>query len=78
MLGALPKSAHPGAKRALAEIWNAEDRRHAQDAAKVCPPQGLPVLRLRQDQPDGAEWLAARPCFARSGGRTSALVTRSR
>jgi hypothetical protein len=29
VLGALPKSAHPGAKKALAEIWNAEDRRHA-------------------------------------------------
>jgi transposase-like protein len=27
VLGALPKSAHPGAKKALAEIWNAEDRR---------------------------------------------------
>ena len=33
ILGALPKSAHPGAKRALAEIWNAEDKRHALDAA---------------------------------------------
>ncbi len=32
MLAALPKSAHPGAKKALAEIWNAEDRRHARDA----------------------------------------------
>jgi transposase-like protein len=32
VLGALPKSAHAGAKRALAEIWNAEDRRHALDA----------------------------------------------
>jgi hypothetical protein len=32
VLGALPKSAHPGAKMALAEIWNAEDRRHALDA----------------------------------------------
>jgi transposase-like protein len=26
VLGALPKSAHPGAKKALAEIWNAETR----------------------------------------------------
>jgi transposase-like protein len=33
VLGALPKSAHPGAKKALAEIWNAEDRRHALAAA---------------------------------------------
>jgi transposase-like protein len=32
VLAALPKSAHPGAKRALAEIWNAEDRAHALDA----------------------------------------------
>jgi len=32
VLGALPKSAHPGAKKALAEIWNAEDRTHALDA----------------------------------------------
>ena len=35
VLGALPKSAHPGAKKALVEIWNAEDRRHAQDAARA-------------------------------------------
>jgi len=33
VLGALPKSAHPGAKKALAEIWNAEDRDHARRAA---------------------------------------------
>jgi transposase-like protein len=33
VLAALPKSAHPGAKRALAEIWNAEDREHARRAA---------------------------------------------
>ncbi len=32
VLAALPKSAHPGAKRALAEIWNAEDRDHARRA----------------------------------------------
>ncbi len=29
VLAALPKSAHPGAKKALAEIWGAEDRSHA-------------------------------------------------
>jgi transposase-like protein len=34
VLGALPKSAHPGVKKALAEIWGAEDRRHALDAVK--------------------------------------------
>jgi transposase-like protein len=32
VLAALPKSAHPGAKKALAEIWNAEDRDHARRA----------------------------------------------
>jgi putative transposase len=33
VLNALPKSAQPGAKKALAEIWQAEDREHAQAAA---------------------------------------------
>src|SRR5262245_35187773 len=32
VLAALPKSAHPGAKAALAEIWGAEDKRHAYGA----------------------------------------------
>jgi transposase-like protein len=32
VLSALPMSAHPSAKRALAEIWNAEDREHARRA----------------------------------------------
>jgi transposase-like protein len=32
VLSALPKSAHPAAKKALAEIWNAEDRDHARRA----------------------------------------------
>jgi len=35
VLAALPKSAHPGAKKALAEIWNAEDKAHALDAMKA-------------------------------------------
>lgn len=35
VLAALPKSAHPGAKSALAEIYNAEDRDHALAAAKA-------------------------------------------
>ncbi|QKW40656.1 IS256 family transposase [Actinomadura sp. NAK00032] len=29
VLGTLPKSAHPGAKKHLTEIWNAEDKAHA-------------------------------------------------
>jgi len=35
VLGALPKSAHPGAKAALAEIWQAEDKDHAAAAARA-------------------------------------------
>jgi transposase-like protein len=35
VLAALPKSAHPGAKKALAEIWGAEDKTHAQAAVKA-------------------------------------------
>ena len=35
VLAALPKSAHPGAKAALAEIDNAEDRDHALKAVRA-------------------------------------------
>jgi len=35
VLNALPKSAQPGAKAALAEIWNAADREHAEAAARA-------------------------------------------
>ena len=35
VLSALPKSAHPGAKNALAEIYNAEDKRQAHAADRV-------------------------------------------
>jgi transposase-like protein len=35
VLAALPKSAHPAAKRALAEIWGAEDKDHARTAVKA-------------------------------------------
>jgi putative transposase len=35
VLAALPRSAHPAAKRALAEIYNAEDKTHACAAAKA-------------------------------------------
>jgi transposase-like protein len=34
VLAALPTSAHPGAKAALAEIWGAEDKTHARLAAR--------------------------------------------
>ena len=35
VLAALPKSAHPAAKKALAEIWGAEDKDHARAAAQA-------------------------------------------
>jgi transposase-like protein len=35
VLAALPKSAHPGAKKALAEIWGAENKTHARAAVKA-------------------------------------------
>jgi len=35
VLSALPKSAQPGAKKALAEIYSAEDKEHARAAAKA-------------------------------------------
>jgi transposase-like protein len=35
VLAALPRSAHPGAKKALAEIWGAEDKDHARTAVKA-------------------------------------------
>lgn len=35
VLNVLPKSAQPGAKAALAEIWNAEDKEHGEAAAKA-------------------------------------------
>jgi putative transposase len=34
VVNALPKSAQPGAKKALQEIYNAEDRDHAEKAVK--------------------------------------------
>ena len=35
VLGAMPKSTHPSAKKALAEIWGAEDKTHALAAVKA-------------------------------------------
>jgi transposase-like protein len=35
VLATLPKSAHPGAKKALTEIYNAKDKDHARAAAKA-------------------------------------------
>jgi Transposase, Mutator family len=42
VLAALPKSAHPGAKKALAEIWNAEDKQHALTPSRSSRPPTAP------------------------------------
>ncbi|WP_433250040.1 hypothetical protein [Actinomadura nitritigenes] len=39
--GVLPKSPHSAAEKALAEIWNAEDKDHAPAAAKEFEPPGF-------------------------------------
>jgi Transposase, Mutator family len=44
VLAALPKSAHPGAKAALAEIFNAEDKDHAVAAARAFEADGAVIL----------------------------------
>ena len=54
MLATLPKSAQPGAKKALAEIWNSEDKRHALDAVKAFDAAyggkfPKPVAKIRDD-----------------------------
>jgi transposase-like protein len=64
VLAALPKSAHPGAKKALAEIWGAEDKDHARAAVKAfAAAYGLKfpkaVAKITDDQ---AELLAFYDC----------------
>ena len=60
VLGALPKSAHPGAKKALAEIWNAEDKRHALDAVAASrPPTGRSSPRPSRRSPTTSSELLA-------------------
>jgi transposase-like protein len=78
VLGALPKSAHPGAKKALAEIWNAEDRRHALAAASSFEaaygakfPKAVAKIR------DDLDVLLAFYDFPPSTGSTCAPRTRS-
>ncbi|GAA2904477.1 IS256 family transposase [Streptosporangium fragile] len=54
VLGAISKSAHPGAKKALAEIWDAEDKTHALAAveafqATYCAKYGKEVAKVTGD-----------------------------
>jgi putative transposase len=58
VLNALPKSAQPGAKAALAEIWNAEERDHTQAAARTFA-DDLDVLLAFYDYP-AEHWIHLR------------------
>ena len=67
VLAALPKSVHPAAKRALAEIYQAEDKTHANVAAKrsrsSSAPNG-PKLRRRSSTTWTCCWRLRLPCRA--------------
>ena len=57
VLDALPKSTQPAAKKALAEIWGAEDKEHAQDAVKAFAKQygakfPKAVEKITSDEPE--------------------------
>src|SRR5213079_3320614 len=60
-INALPKSAHPGAKAALAEIYNAEDKRYAHAAVKAVAKitDDLDVLLAFYDYP-AEHWIHLR------------------
>jgi len=57
VLAALPKSAQPGAKAAMAEIYNAADRKHAEVAAKIT--EELDTLLAFYDYP-AEHWIHLR------------------
>ena len=79
VLSALPKSAHPGAKKALAEIWNAEDRDHARRAVAAfklaCAKPSSRVGRIRYLTAVDTSSCSARHCCISS---VKAAATRSR
>ena len=61
VLGALPKSAHPGAKKALTEIWNAEDKtpRPRRGEERSRPPTGRSSPRRSRRSPTTSSELLA-------------------
>lgn len=78
MLNALPKSAQPGAKAALAEIWNAEGREHAEAAAKAfATGYGTKWPKAVAKITDDLEVLLAFYDYPRSTGSTCAPPSRS-
>jgi transposase-like protein len=78
VLSALPKSAHPGAKKALAEIWNAEDKRHALDAVTAFrPPTARSSPRPPRRSPTTSRSCRRSTTTRPSTGSTCAPRTRS-
>ncbi len=78
VLNALPKSAQPGAKKALAEIWNAEDKDHAQAAANVfAADYGTKWPKAAAKITDDLDVLLAFYDYPPSTGSTCAPPTRS-
>jgi len=78
VLAALPKSAHPGTKKALAEIWNAEDRDHARRAVAAFKlAYGAKFAKAVAKVVDDLDELLAFYDFRQSTGCTYAPPTRS-
>jgi putative transposase len=69
VLAALPKSAHPGAKKALAEIWGAEDKTAPWPRSRPSRPPTVPSSP-RPSRRSPATWPSCWPCMtirARTG-----------
>lgn len=78
VLNALPKSAQPGAKAALAEIWNAEDKEHAQKAGRTFAAEyGGKWPKVAAKITDDLDVLLAFYDYPPSTGSTCAPPTRS-
>jgi transposase-like protein len=78
VLSALPKSAHPGAKKALAEIWGAEDKDHAHAAATAfADTYGAKFPKATAKITDDLDQLLGFYDYPPSTGSTYARPTRS-
>jgi len=74
VLAALPKSAHPGAKAALAEIYNAADRDHAVKAANAFVGRWMKTERS-PDQTRSVAFTDALKAPSRSGTASTSMPT---
>ena len=78
VLNAFPKSAQPGARAALDEIWNAEDREHAGAAARSFVPSTAPSGPTRSRRsPTTSTCCWSSPTTLPSTGSTCVPRTRS-